>query len=330
MHCALAVPGLLSATADARLPALELLLGRGRCARFDSQPLESWLRDAFSEDDNAEPLAAGALTLLAYGGEPGDALWARADPVHLRVLRDRIVLVPGAAFSLSAEEAAALCEALNRHFAGRLVLQAPDPRHWCARLEQEVTVETASPLERAGRDIALGGPADALVNEVQMLLHEHPVNEAREARGELPANSLWFWGGGRRPRVARGRWHSIAADDPVALGLARAAWARGAALPDSAQVFLERAPQDGRHLVVLDALRAPLALGEVARYQEQLQALETRWFAPLLDALRARRAGMVTIHVPDAAGGVSFETIRADLRRFWRRARPLTSWREGN
>jgi len=27
------------------------------------------------------------------------------------------------------------------------------------------------------------------------------------------------------------------------------------------------------------------------------------------------------VHVPDS--GVSFETIRADLRRFWRRPRPL-------
>jgi len=30
---------------------------------------------------------------------------------------------------------------------------------------------------------------------------------------------------------------------------------------------------------------------------------------------------MLTVHVPDS--GVSFEAIRADLRRFWRRPRPL-------
>jgi hypothetical protein len=32
---------------------------------------------------------------------------------------------------------------------------------------------------------------------------------------------------------------------------------------------------------------------------------------------------MVTIHVPDAAQAVSFETIRGDLRRFWRRRKPI-------
>jgi hypothetical protein len=31
---------------------------------------------------------------------------------------------------------------------------------------------------------------------------------------------------------------------------------------------------------------------------------------------------MVTVYVPDSLGA-EFETIRGDLRRFWRRARPL-------
>ncbi|MGE5599751.1 MAG: phosphoglycerate mutase, partial [Bacteroidota bacterium] len=30
----------------------------------------------------------------------------------------------------------------------------------------------------------------------------HPVNQARAARGEAPANSVWFWGQGRTPRLA--------------------------------------------------------------------------------------------------------------------------------
>ena len=48
-----------------------------------------------------------------------------------------------------------------------------------------------------------------------------------------------------------------------------------------------------------------------------------RFGRALLGALRAGRAGMVTLHVPDGAEEVSFETIRGDLRRFWRRAKPL-------
>jgi len=326
MHCALVVPGLISAAADLRLPALELLLARGRSARFDTQPLERWLVDAFAEDDAEPPLAVGALTVLANGGDPGDELWARADPVHLHLLRDRVIVMPSAAFSLSREEADALCATLNRHFAGRLELLAPHPEQWCARVGEELDVESASPLQMAGREIGLGRPGEALVNEAQMLLHEHPVNEAREARGELPVNGLWFWGAGRAPRVARGRWHSVSADEPVALGLARLAETRSRPLPASAAAFLERTPEDGRHIVVLDALRAPLALSDAGGCRSRLEALEERWFAPLLAALRSGRVGMITLHVPDAATGVSFETIRADLRRFWRRRRPVSGF----
>ncbi|HJV96354.1 MAG TPA: hypothetical protein VJ608_09975, partial [Albitalea sp.] len=36
-----------------------------------------------------------------------------------------------------------------------------------------------------------------LQNEVQMLLYTHPINDAREARGELPVNSFWLSGCGR-------------------------------------------------------------------------------------------------------------------------------------
>ncbi len=326
MHCALAVPGLLSAATGLRLPAIELLLARGRSASFKTQPLERWLVDAFAEDDAEPPLAAGALTLLAHGGDPQGELWARADPVHLRIMRDRILLVPSAGFSIAREEAHALCDALNRHFAGRLELLAPHPEQWCARVSEELDIETGSPLQMAGREIGLGRPGEALINEAQMLLHEHPVNEAREARGELPVNSIWLWGAGRAPRAARGRWHSVSADEPVSIGLARLAAARSRPLPASAEAFLERVPEDGRHLAVLDALRAPLALADADACRSRLEALEERWFAPLLAALRGGRVGMITVHVPDAPDGVSFETIRGDLQRFWRRRRPLASW----
>ena len=94
-------------------------------------------------------------------------------------------------------------------------------------------------------------------------------------------------------------------------------------LPGSATAWLDRAPEDGRHLVVFDALRVPLALSETGEYQDAIARLERDWFAPLLSALRGGRIGMITIHVPDAAECLAYESIRGDLRRFWRRPRAL-------
>jgi hypothetical protein len=325
MHVEMLVPALLAGPAAARLPSLELLLARGRCSRAEPLSAERWLARGFGLAD--APLPAGALTALAAGVEPGDAVWVRADPVHLRLDGDALTLVPGAAFALSGEEARALADAFNRHFAGALSLHAPDPEHWALRVPGEAALECRSPLELAGRDVdaSLPGGRDAArwhatLNEVQMLLHDHPVNEARE----IPVNSLWFWGAGRLPPEAKGPWQSVTAADPVARGLARLARMRERTPADSAVEWLARLPEGGRHLVVLDALHAALALGDGAAHASRAQALERDWFAPLLAALRSERVGMVTVHVPDA--GRSFETIRGDLRRFWRRPRPLAAY----
>jgi hypothetical protein len=113
----------------------------------------------------------------------------------------------------------------------------------------------------------------------------------------------------------------VSASDPLPLGLAKVAGVQPFALPAAAEEWLARTPAEGRHLIVLDLLRAPLALGQDAEYRERIDVLEQRWFAPLLAALRTGRAGMLTVHVPDAAA--SFETARGDLRRFWRRRRAL-------
>jgi hypothetical protein len=218
MHCELAIPGLFGASAGARFAALELLLARGRRARAPARSLEAWLSAAFALGDG--PFPAGALTLLGCGGEPGEATWARADPMHLRLFRDHFATVAGETLELERGEAEALCEALSRHFAAQLEFRACEPRRWCARLVDDAA------------------PSDALVNEVQMLLHAHPLNEAREARGESAINSVRFWGQGRAPRSAQCRWQSVAAADPAVRGAARLAGTRHRPVPGSAPEWL--------------------------------------------------------------------------------------------
>ena len=325
MHCELIVPALippaLPAALEARYPALELLLARGRRLSAESRTLEQWLHAAFEQ--SGATLAAGALA----APEPADGWWARADPVHLRLLRDRAVVIPGEAMEISQAEADGLAAALNLHFADTVQFHTLDPRRWTVRLKAEKHFLEKNPaLEAAGRDVATSGGNEALLTEIQMLLHAHPVNEAREARGEPVVNSLWLWGGGQPPRAAAGPWRSVAADDPSALGLAQLAGMRRLDLPSSAEAWLGLLPEDGRHLVVLDALRAPAVLEQQAEYEEGVESLERRWFAPLLGALRAQRIGMLTVRVPDTEPGAGFETVRGDLRRFWRRRRPIGSY----
>jgi hypothetical protein len=323
MHCELVVPDLFSSRTTGRYPALELVLARGRRTIEGSGPqlLERWLHEAFSLEEKTIP--AGALTLVAANRDPGTDSWLRADPVHLRLLRDRAVVVPAEALQISREEADALCASLNEHFAGVMEIVPLDAGRWSARIfGKALELDDVPALNIAGRETRLSPQRDREVTEIQMVLHAHPVNAAREARGEPPINSLWLWGAGRASK-SNSNWKSILADEPLVMGLAMLARSHYRSLPPGAAQWLLSAPEDGRHLVVLDALRVPAQLTDADQYHARLAELEKNWFMPLLKALRAGRIGMLTLHVPDAAEAVSFETIRGDLRRFWRLAKPI-------
>ena len=333
MHCELVVPALFAAHEIPRLPSLELLLARGRAAHADALSLEAWLADGFQLAEG--PLPAGAITVQAARIDLQDRapLWLRADPVHLRLGRARATLIPAVGCNLSRDEAMAFVAALNGHFGAEHLFVMVRPEQWCLRAAGagEGALEALPPLELAGQEVDAVLPRGtdaahwhALMNEIQMVLHEHPLNAERERRGDPQINSVWLWGAGRLPAAAETRWHSVTADDALAAGLARIAGIRQQALPAGAREWLERAPREGRHLVVLDSLRAALALGGADSHVQRLAALESRWFAPLLEALRGDRIGMVTVQVPDA--GDAYETVRSDLRRFWRRTRPLAAY----
>jgi hypothetical protein len=316
MHVELVAPALLAG--DEPAPAAELVLARGR--RTASAPLsqEAWLAQAFGlREAGGDALPAGALSALAGGLEPGAGAWLRADPVHLRADRDCVRLLPADGFELPMADAEALAAALNAHFAADFSLHPLRPAAWCLQPRREMQVQGRAPRELAGRDIDAELPdkrLHPLLNEIQMALYQHPVNTARDARGEPVVNGLWLWGAGTLPAadaLHHVRWHSLSADDLVALGLARLAGLRHRDPGAGATGWLERAPDEGRHLVILDAARgAP--------------QVEEAWIAPLLAALRSGRIGMLTLHLPEA--GLAVETVRGDLKRFWRRVRPLAAY----
>jgi hypothetical protein len=322
------VPALRAGRALAqRLPALELLIARARARSGEGRTLEGRLLEAYGADPDSLP--AGALTLKAQDGEPGEALWLRADPVHLLQQRELLMVMPVPAIRVAQDEADALAQTLNGHFGGELEIHPVHPERWCAKVPAPASLEALVPMHASGRhldSILPGGDAKrchALLNEAQMLLHGHPVNAAREARGERAVNSLWLWGLGAMPANLRRLWQTVSADDSVARGLGIASGARVDALPADAAAMLARLPADGRHMVVLDAMRTADALDDGAAWATEIAALEARWIAPLLLALRAERIGMVTLHLPDADESLSYELVRGDLRRFWRRPRPL-------
>jgi hypothetical protein len=300
-------------------------MARGRRRRIASVSPEAWLFGRFGVERQRDwPVAP--YTLLADGGAPERHFWMRADPVHLRVGRDSLVLVDGAAFEVSRAESEALVETLNRHFGPTLLVYPMRPTRWYVRLDKAPDMHTTPAA--AARGVAIdemlpSGPDavrfHALMNEAQMLLHEHPVNAGREARGEPALNSIWFWGGGVMAAAKDRPFSTVAGDDPLARGLALAAGIPVRASPKDADSILAALGDEGLALVVLDAARE-------AQLGERRAALERDWFGPLLAALRSGRIGMLTLQLCGADSLLEVETVRSDLRYFWRRRKPLSAY----
>ncbi len=326
MHCDLYIPDFFSVEglpSAEGLASAETLMARGRRRRIASVSPEAWLFGRFGVERQRDwPVAP--YTLLADGGAPERHFWMRADPVHLRVGRDSLVLADGAAFEVSRAESEALVETLNRHFGRTMLFYPMSPARWYVRLEKAPDMHTTPAA--AARGVAIdemlpSGPDavrfHALMNEAQMLLHEHPVNAGREARGEPALNSIWFWGGGVIDAERARPFSMVFGDDPLARGLALAAGIPVRALPKDAGSVLAALGDEGLALVVLEAPReAPL--------RERRTALERDWFGPLLAALKSDRIGMLTLQLCGVDSLLEVETVRSDLRYFWRRRKPLS------
>jgi hypothetical protein len=311
------------ASADLSLPALEKLLARARVEPLQVDTLEAWLCESFGVDG----MAIAPLTLKADGVQPGDAYWLRTDPVGIGMQRDQMVLQ--ADIALSEEEAAQLCESLNSHFsADGLRFIAPHPQRWYLQLDDAPAIATHPLPQVVGADIHAHLPsgADALrwhsvFNEIQMLFYEHAVNQAREQRGEIPVNAVWFWGGGKLVKSLRQPFARVAGDSELGKAFAQAAaipvWNRTDPMP------ADWIAESGDLLLVWEGLRSALQKADIGKWRDALQQFEKIYAEPLLAALAAGLVEQLTVDVLSDGASRRFTVTRAALWKLWRVPRPL-------
>lgn len=288
------------------MPALQALLARGEAVnpRLSATGLSETLCQAFGL---APPYPLAALCLAQDGGEVGDGVWLRANPVYLHLNIDKLILGDPRLLRLDMDEAKQLTASLNTHFqTDGLRFLALAPERWYIRLDRAPGIATTLLDEAVGRSVDALLPRGAAaqrwrsyLNEAQMLLHAHPVNQAREARGALPVNSLWFWGEGRYPDIPKTRIASLHADSPIAAALAEGAGIRHGGEPERfADMEDVTANSHEETIVVLEGLRLPTLAGDLSTRSAILQHYETHWFAPLLGALQRGRIARLSLMGP--------------------------------
>ena len=303
------------------IPALRTLLGRGDLDLGICDEGQAWLCGQFGiARQNDWPTASIALSVTGFPAQSG--FWLSADPVHLQVNRSQLILLAPESLSVTRSEADALCAALNEHFASdHYTFVAPQPHRWYLGSPRPLRVHTTSLSQVAGREVdgRLPQGEERLVwhrifNEAQMLLHAHPVNEAREKRGALPVNSLWFSGGGSLPH-AQTSYRAVVGSSPLVQGLAKLAdipftnAQQGASAVAGDQVLIE-----------LDAAAIAAMCMDALAWKDALEALERIWFAPMTKLLR--KGNIRRIIVATVANGSSHQwsVSRMNLWRLWKPA----------
>lgn len=177
-------------------------------------------------DDN---LPAAALTREFLAGDAADASWLSADPAWVRPDINGVRLMACGQLQLDMAEAQALAESLMPLFddAG-MQLEISTPDRWHVRLPADSSLPVfAAPEQAMGEDLSQHLPQGAqgkrwrvLLNDIQVVLHQHPLNAVRRARGLAPINSVWLWGGGSLPGHLRSALRGVISDDPLLRALA--------------------------------------------------------------------------------------------------------------
>lgn len=296
---------------------------------FGRQPLSPALAKMFGRADALAPAESGrdaqllrhfvsmparwapaAMTRQIDAGDAAGAAWLRADPAHVRPdINGARLLGIGERLSLSQDDVDALIPALKPVFGDSgFVLDAPAPARWYLRLPREAKLpQFSAPDDALGEDLfehQPDGPEGrrwrALLNEMQIVLHNHPWNAQRVERSLVPINALWIWGGGVLPDRVTAEAGLACSDDDLVRASMRLAGGEAMRLP---QAF---GGTDAGTIVLHDV-----------RGYRDLAALQRDWLLPAADAIRT---GTLDSLVLDAADGSRLRIAKAQRWRIWRPA----------
>lgn len=238
--------------------------------------------------------------------------------MHLLTGLDHLQLAEPVPVPLDATESDAVLATLNGHLEGSgFVLHADGGPGWLCECPPDLQFTAVEPSSAIGLNLRglLPDGRDArrvraLVNELQMLLHEHPVNERRAASGQALVNSVWLWGAGSAGEIRGAARGVLVTDDEWLAGL----WSlHGGCLQPPRDLAALLAEGNDAVLVAI----APTATGSGAA--EDLQRIEQTVLAPARAALTAARVQHIALHV----GSAELDIPAAARWEFWRRARPL-------
>jgi len=313
--------------------ALSLWLSRARCEKISSTDLlqQFAARYNISWQDEAPPLAA--LSYYYYHGtRPAYVLFA--DPVHLKPDRDHLVLSAPQSLAITLADANLLTADIEQYYqedAWRL--ECLTAENWALILTNDPGTNFKALAQVTGKSIATSLPSGrnskqwhVIGNEIQMLLNNHPVNLAREQKGRLTINSVWFWGGGslqtKFNNVRRANNERLWTNHGGFSGLGKLAGLRVSELPADVSICIEDPDGQAQGSLYIDLVDDRNYAIESPK-RKDLHALNKLWLAPLLDALSKNK--ITQLRMFDNCGRC-FRLDQKLLKRWWKRPQDISTF----
>lgn len=283
-------------------------LARSRLSRLEAptEPLVQVL-DQLAVTPPVDGLAA--LRLWGQTGQRPEGWVAAADPVYLQAGMRQLFLHPLPPSELPQNDVEETFGCLQRALGtgGADFFRVGSFGYLNSR--EGMPTASASSFVAAGSTPDLFLPQgteardhDRLQGEVQLCLHENPVNERREQAGLPPINALWFWGGGRAAEATTASLPPLYADDPLFRGY----WAsQGAEIfdwPQDPEAWFRNCSREA--VAVWPASASPNEVADLFR------CLRRGW--------QEKRIGRLTLLFDD---GLQADLRRFDFGRLWRRDR---------
>lgn len=264
-------------------------------------------------------------------------MWLCADPVHIQIQHDQLILVDKTYLDLTAEESQSILTALNTFLKpDGIQFFMTEPAHWYLTMEDQsyLTGLETTPLQHVvGRHIESFLPTGTqaqywrkLFNEIQMFLFNLPVNTQREANGKLPINSLWFWGQNEVFSPSVLPYHknmTIYSDNIFLHGLKNLTHQLDVQpLPDPFSETILNSPNENIY-ITLESLIPFLHYQDLEAYRQTLLDLDTSFFAPTMTLLQNRKIQQIEMIFLDKTSSLHYKLLPSYLYKFWRRSKTL-------
>ncbi|MDD3266962.1 MAG: hypothetical protein PHC75_07285 [Burkholderiales bacterium] len=231
-----------------------------------------------------------------------------AEPTHLRADRDRLLIAESEILQISEDEAIQIIGDINKHFEGEIELRYFKDDLWVLGCNLDLDdLQSYSLLDVIGENADEFLPIGAsrlklhqIMNEIQMLLFNHSINQLRSEEGLVTINSLWFWdksSNNRTPNLGK-----LISNNKI-IGKSINNLAEDIYLCDS---------------LLIDKAYYPQRYRDSFAWVQAVNELETKVIPLIINGLKSDKWSTIAIWLPLINQTYQFEISRLSLYKFWK------------